>query len=83
MNECMAIHRSGNRVLGYPNRFRYLDGDMPMAFVNHPYEMGQVVEPDHIAYFRYLFLRVFQQFASGVQAVLRDELREGHPPCIA
>ena len=38
--------------------------------------MGQVVEPDHIAYFRYLFLRVFQQFASGVQAVLRDELRE-------
>ena len=41
--------------------------------------MGQVVEPNHIAYFRYLFLRVFQQFASGVQAVLRDELREGHP----
>ena len=41
--------------------------------------MWDVIKPYCKTDLRYLFLRVFQQFASGVQAVLRDELREGHP----
>lgn len=45
----------------------------------HPHEMREVVEPHRIANFRHSFLRMFQQIASRVQTVLRDELRKGHP----
>lgn len=41
--------------------------------------MRQVVESDKITYLRHSFLRVLQQLASGIQTVLRDELRKGHP----
>ena len=41
--------------------------------------MRQVVETDRIANFGYPFLRMLQQFASGIQTIPGDELREGHP----
>ena len=41
--------------------------------------MRQVVESDKITYLRDSFLRVLQQLTSGIQTVLRDELRKGHP----
>ncbi len=50
----------------------------PDIFRKHPHEMRQVVETDRIANFGYCFLRVLQQFAGHIQAVLRDELRKGH-----
>lgn len=45
----------------------------------HPHEMRKIIEPDRIANLRDSFLRVLQQLASGIQTVLRDELRKGHP----
>lgn len=47
-------------------------------FGEHAHEMRQIVESDREAYLRNLLMRVFQEFACGVQPVHGNESRECH-----
>lgn len=39
------LHIGDNKLSNYPNCFRYLDGDMPMAFVNTRTKCGKSWNP--------------------------------------
>ena len=41
--------------MGYPNRFRYLDGDMPKAFVNTRMKWGRSLNPELAGKWRLLW----------------------------
>ena len=67
---CKIISHTGFRQALFP----VSSGRNALPFRKHPDKVGNIAKPYKIANFRHGLLRMFQQFTSRIQPILRDEL---------